>query len=1624
MKKNLTILRMVMMLVAMTFPIPYANAWEWEWTDNWNEAVARCEECGSEYTFYAEDSDEAEEIAAEFFCEDCGSCSNDVNSDCHRSHHCQYCSDCIDNGEYHEGIYNKLDEYICYDCADELIETGVISEACRYCHEIFGEGAVECDCEYSMLEHHCTDCSELQCSVCGICLVIDGEDTEALTSDACADHGICGNCIADAAAEDLVHCRECFMCDEDICSECGLCESCAESEEHCPECGHCFGDEVQWCADGGEHCVFCCEDNEWKCAECGKCTEGAGLELCNDCGLCESCCHNNSESEGCEHGYCIASADYEDHLCPECGQCPQDEECEDCGLCQDCQQDYHCEHGLCPEGSEWDDHLCQDCGECFELDELCEYCGLCESCNEHCEHDICPLNDDEGDHFICEQCGDCYEGNQCDYCGLCEDCCHDNTVDRGCDHDLCVESDEFAEHWCYEDDQCLELCNHDADCAHLNVSTTWNMDGTAHWHVCQDCGIAMNKAIHTEGTPVTITSPNPVNHTNGTARISCSVCNTQMSIISIPYVEVPADGKPYILIQPTDYTGKTKSIDAEGPIATFKVKAGGENLSYQWYEKNHAEAFKPINDENGRTATLRVGVDEDFFDKDGYKQYYCVVTNVHGSVTTNTVAIKAQHLFGMYQDEGDGYHGNYCWGDCGTKKFVEKHRFAEWTLVRPATATATGLREQKCLLCEATNTEVIPKVEPGHVHSYDIAKHNITQHWFVCSCGLSDPNGVAEDHVFDQTVVITEPTEKKMGENEVTCSTCGYSKTVKVDKLPHTHDWYSFHDPDMNIWGPNGRLIPNPTMGGYGLETHHVKCKGCDQIKTEPHVWETWECTKAPKSEEEPGKMVRHCEECGYEQIKFYPFGSWPIMIEGGTANKDYATAGTQIIITFDPKAAKNMTHQDKPVKFKQWYDGTGWTGETNIPWDNGRTSIDLPRLNFQNPLRSTTQFIMPDGPATVVADTEECTHTGSTKQGERVEPTCGGYGHEPNTLCKDCGEVLEEGAHIPALGHDLPSTPIEGTEEVHYCTIRTNNQLTGFVEANIPNPDHTHGWSGDFLCNRCGETVKGKRTPLEHGLDYYISPYGTDLNWREYRNVVEATCTTDGYTGDVYCKFCGKLGERGERDPRIGHEWGEWQTIREATTKIKGMEQRICERDPSHIETRITDYSGPDYALRADKTKVKLEWTYGEQPATQTVTFKSTGRNEVLAVVGADESTIGGALNFSYDGMKLTIAPNMEYIWDMAGGVQLMTELWKVKTNEGEATNFTAPVIEVNFNIKKTTQKYTLTIVDGYASPTDARGNTMGNRSKTLQLRGGDAFRLERLDGYSSTDILGWEVINDASGLLGNELESSQWGVLMPPNNVTIRAIYKVPGDIVVSGTQVTNVNQANVLGDGTVSYVPKTKTMTLNNARIFGTEVEGISAKTTDLKINLTGHSIIHAGNTNVGMALRTTGNGPITFQGGGSLDIVAGGMGIVTWHDIVLKDGVRLAVESTGGNCGLQGRPAGTTRPTLTMSGSGTILMAKGGMASIQNFHAFDLSDGIAIIEPIGATFVEDVGVIGADNTPVANQWVIIANLEDYITSIKSISGSLEEGDNLYNLSGQRVSDSYKGIVIGNNKKVLKK
>ena len=88
------------------------------------------------------------------------------------------------------------------------------------------------------------------------------------------------------------------------------------------------------------------------------------------------------------------------------------------------------------------------------------------------------------------------------------------------------------------------------------------------------------------------------------------------------------------------------------------------------------------------------------------------------------------------------------------------------------------------------------------------------------------------------------------------------------------------------------------------------------------------------------------------------------------------------------------------------------------------------------------------------------------------------------------------------------------------------------------------------YVCKNCGLTTSKKQTPATGHIH------------TEVRNKKDATYTDDGYTGDTYCKDCGKKLETGTMIPKLvekEHGYGEWVLDQAPTCKKYGVRHRIC---------------------------------------------------------------------------------------------------------------------------------------------------------------------------------------------------------------------------------------------------------------------------------------------------------------------------------------------------------------------------------------------------------------------------------------------------------------------------------
>jgi len=258
----------------------------------------------------------------------------------------------------------------------------------------------------------------------------------------------------------------------------------------------------------------------------------------------------------------------------------------------------------------------------------------------------------------------------------------------------------------------------------------------------------------------------------------------------------------------------------------------------------------------------------------------------------------------------------------------------------------------------------------------------------------------------------------------------------------------------------------------------------------------------------------------------------------------------------------------------------------------------------------------------------------------------------------------------------------------------------------------------------------------------------------------------------------------------------------------------------------------------------------------------------------------------------------------------------------------------------------------------------------------------------------------------------------------VTIQKVNKY--DVYVAGTQVTSLNQADVLGDGRVSYDAETNTLTLNNANIETEAETEFVISAIEINIRLEGENkIMSKGSGIMGQTLNIEATTDDS-HGPGTLDIIASYTGIRATNSLNVCGGAHVTAESTGSYAILT--------QFLTVSGAETVLGMKGEEGTYSGF-APKLEDGLELTQPIGAYYNEETGhIVNAEGEPIKGEWVVIGapvSVESYEILIAGIQVTelnkddiLGDGTVSYNpknctltLNGANIAaEDNVGIIIG--------
>lgn len=215
----------------------------------------------------------------------------------------------------------------------------------------------------------------------------------------------------------------------------------------------------------------------------------------------------------------------------------------------------------------------------------------------------------------------------------------------------------------------------------------------------------------------------------------------------------------------------------------------------------------------------------------------------------------------------------------------------------------------------------------------------------------------------------------------------------------------------------------------------------------------------------------------------------------------------------------------------------------------------------------------------------------------------------------------------------------------------------------------------------------------------------------------------------------------------------------------------------------------------------------------------------------------------------------------------------------------------------------------------------------------------------------------------------------------VTIQKVNKY--NIYVAGTQVTSLNQADVLGDGRVSYDAETNTLTLNNANIETEAETEFVISAIEINIRLEGENkIMSKGSGIMGQTLNIEATTDDSHRPG-TLDIIASYTGIRATSSLKVCGGAHVTAESTGSYAILT--------QFLTVSGAETVLGMKGEEGTYSGF-APEFEDGLELTQPVGAYYNEETGhIVNAEGEPIKGEWVVIGapvSVESYEIFIAGI------------------------------------
>ena len=577
----------------------------------------------------------------------------------------------------------------------------------------------------------------------------------------------------------------------------------------------------------------------------------------------------------------------------------------------------------------------------------------------------------------------------------------------------------------------------------------------------------------------------------------------------------------------------------------------------------------------------------------GTKTYtctHCKKTRTETIAATGHKVVKDAAVAATCETAGKT-EGSHC-SVCGTILKAQTttaalgHSWDGGRVTKVATCTTAGAKTYTCTRCKKIRTETIAAT--GHKAVKDAAVAATCEttgktegsHCSVCNTVIKAQTTVAAlGHSWDGGKITKAATCTTAGTKTYTCTRCKKTRTETIAATGHKAV-------------KDAAVAATCETTGKTEGSHCSVCGTVLKAQTTTvalgHNWDGGKVTKAATCTT-AGTKTYTCTRCKKTRTE-------TIAATGHKAVKDAAVAAT--CETTGKTEGSHCSVCNTVIKAQTT------TAALGHSWDSGKvtkaatcTAAGTKTYTCSRCKKTRTETIAATGHKAV--------------KDAAVAATCETTGKTEGSHCSVCNTVIKAQTTTAALGHSWDSGKVTkaatcttaGTK-TYTCTrckkTRTETiAATGHKavkDAAVAATCETTGKTEGSHCSVCNTVIKAQTTTaaLGHSWDggkvtkaATCTAAGTKTytctRCKKTRTetiaatghkavkdaAVAATCETTGKTEGSHCSVCGTVIKAQTTTAALGHDYGEWKTIKAATYTEPGQAERVCRRNASHKEYR-----------------------------------------------------------------------------------------------------------------------------------------------------------------------------------------------------------------------------------------------------------------------------------------------------------------------------------------------------------------------------------------------------------------------------------------------------------------------